>query len=255
MGIQSSLEGKNWNQVVFDMFLAWDIDLFAEEDKAKKSFFYAVYAVQKFQALLPSLDLSNYEVAIFKGKPAVELSFRIAVKSGFNYRGFVDVVLVHKITGELLVLELKTTAMTNVDEAQYKNSGQALGYSVVLDAIAPLTSSYKVVYLIYKSKAQEYEVMEFTKSHTVRALWIQQLIMDVDLITMYEDNAIYPAYGESCYSFFRACEFFNLCGMSTARLIAPPPLPIGVEAEVKKEEYTLELNLMDLINSQLNKTI
>ena len=77
IGIQSSLEGKSEDQCILDMFLAWEPDLFASDDKKKKSFWYAVQALRSFLALRTNGFLSDWELFEYESKPAVELSFRI----------------------------------------------------------------------------------------------------------------------------------------------------------------------------------
>jgi len=249
LGIQSSLEDKSIQQIVIDMLLAWNLeDLFAEEEKSKKSFFTAIFAVQSFQAIRDSA-LAEYELAYFNGKPAVELSFRISLPDGFTYRGFVDVVLRHRTTGKLLVLEVKTTGMNYVSEATYKNSSQAIGYSIVLDAIAPHESEYEVWYLVYMTKSQAYEIFPFRKHYSDRAFWIQELMMDVTRIQSYETESRYPSYGESCNDYMRPCEFFSNCQMSTSLL----ELPYNEETMAEKTEYMLELSLLDIIQAQLDR--
>lgn len=245
-GIQSILQGHTREEALWNMFLSWDTDLLEEETRSKKSFWEAVYAMEKFIVLYQSTDLHDYELASFNGVPAIELSFRIAALNSFVYRGFVDAVLMHRETGEVIVLEIKTTSLRNLDEAQYKNSSQALGYSVILDAVAPGRSSYRVLYLIYKSGEREFELMPFDKSYSSRANWIHDLIMDTDQILYYEEQGRYPTRGESCYSFFRQCEYFNLCTLPTDRLVNWETLTVPEE-----ETFTINVSLVDLIDSQL----
>jgi len=250
IGIQSVLENKPWNTVVLDMLLLWDIpDLYAEEEKTKKSFWNAIFAVQSFSAIRNSA-LADYELAYFNGKPAVELSFRITLMDEFVYRGYVDVVLRHKITGAFLVLEVKTTGARYVSEAAYKNSSQAIGYSIILDTIAPGQSEYEVWYLVYLTTEQRYEILPFKKHFSDRAFWIKELVMDVQRISYYEEQGRYPSYGESCNDFFRPCEFFSNCQMSTGMLALPYDMENDKELT---QEYMLELSLIDLIDAQLDR--
>lgn len=247
-GIQGVLVGQSEDQIIFNMFLGWHADLFDRNDKQVKSFFHAVAAVQKFIALRKAGLLKDYDIVIYNGKPAVELSFCITFPDGFRYRGYVDAVLQHRVTGEVIVLECKTSSITNLAPATYKNSAQAIGYSIVLDVIFPRLSSYKVVYLVYKTKSMEYESLHFNKSYLQRALWIQELLLDIETIKLYEGAGIYPMRGESCYAFYRECEYLNLCTLSIDRLTTPDPLT------PEQKEYQINLTLADLIDSQLSKT-
>ncbi len=247
-GIQKTMEGLTPEKVMWEMFLMWEPDLLAENTKQVKSFWYGILAVQKFQALRAAGFLADYELVYYQDKPACELSFRITFPDGFKYRGFVDIVLKHRITGEVMVLELKTTSSATMNPATYKNSSQAVGYSVVLDVIEPSLSSYKVLYLVYKTKSLEYEQLWFDKSYLMRALWIRELLLDLEIIKMYEEAGVYPMYGESCYSFYRECQYMGLCTLSTDKLIEPA-------GEEKVKQFQIELTLDDLITSQLSKSV
>lgn len=251
-GIQKSIEGATESQCIWEMFLMWNTDLLDSNPKQNKSFWLAVMAVQKFRAMQSEGFLVDYELVYHNDKPACELGFVINFPGSFRYRGFVDIVLRHKYTGEVLVLELKTSSATNLNPAMYKNSAQAIGYSVVLDVLFPDLSSYKVLYLIYQSKSYEYNSMDFVKTYVQRALWIKELLLDIDMIQMYESEKVYPMHGESCYSFFRECDYLNICQLST-ELIAKK-LTQKVLDKIANEEYSVNLTLADLIESQLNKS-
>lgn len=247
-GIQDVLSGLSESEVIWRMYLAWHADLEDSHEKKLKSFYYAVYAVQKFISMREAGLLQGYELVSYNGVPACELSFRITFPDGFKYRGYVDAVLKHRETGKVLVLELKTTGMKYVKAATYKNSAQAIGYSIVLDAIFPTLSSYEVLYLVYMTTQMEYEIMPFTKSYLQRALWIRELVLDVELIKMYDAAGVFPMHGESCLAWGRECNYFGTCTLSTEHLVTAPP-------EVPREEsFQIELTLADLIHSQLSKT-
>lgn len=247
-GIQYILDGLSIDQAIWRMFLGWHADLLDSNPKQNKSFYLAVIAIQKFVAMRDSGYLQDYELVYHNGVPAVELSFRITFPDGFTLRGFVDAVLRNKVTGEVVVLECKTSSATSLNSATYKNSAQAIGYSIVLDVLFPELSSYEVIYLVYMTKALQYEQLQFTKSYFQRALWIRELLLDIESIKMYEAAQIYPMRGESCFTFFRECEYLNLCTLSTSHLTTSYD-----QDEEKKEVYQIELTLNDLINSQLTK--
>jgi len=266
-GIQAIVTGLSWEETVWRMFLAWDFDLLAEDTRDRKSFWYAVHAVRKF-AMEASIILADYELAMIPSTtdptilvPATELSFIIQLPDGFHYVGYVDLVLKHRTTNQLLVLEVKTTKSSTVNEATYKNSSQAIGYSVVLDTIATehSTNDYRVMYLVYKTAAMEFESLIFPKTFTQRATWIQQMMLDIDLIHIYHDNDMFPMHGESCYNFFRECEYLGQCTLSTERIITPYQAYLQRKqheldtGKRKPKTYTINVTLADLINSQLAK--
>lgn len=231
----------------------WDCDLLDENPKQNKSFWEAVGAIQKFIHMRETGFLDDWELAYIDGKPCCELSFLLNLPAGFKYRGFVDAVLVNSVTNEIMVLEVKTTGQSSVNSATYKNSAQAIGYSIVLDHLFPEHSAYEVLYLVYKTKSREFDPLPFTKSYLQRALWIRELLLDLDVIAMYENADIYPMRGESCFNFFRECEYIYTCTLSTDKLTDP----ITPEQEQKildtQETYQLNISLEDLIKSQLKK--
>lgn len=256
-GIQLALQEMPYKQILFKMFCMWHAPLAARDEKRKKSFAEAVFAVRKFIALRAAGYLSEYELVYLPSVgeenatiPACELGFAVAIYDGFSYRGFVDAILRNKETGEIIVLECKTTYYSSANPAQFKNSGQALGYSVVLDSLFPGLSSYSVLYLIYSTMTREFTPLPFAKSFESRAEWIRSIVFDVEDITRYEEAGIYPRRGESCFAYSRPCEYIENCGTSTVYL-AKPIEDSMEEIEKAEARYTYQFNLVDLINRQV----
>jgi len=250
-GVAELFAGVPIGNVIWGTFLRWKLDLFSEDARRGKSFALAIIALQKLAALRNAGFLKEYELVYYKDKPAVELGFRIHCPGGFKYRGFVDVVLRHKITGEVLVLEVKTSS-GQVIANSFKNSAQAIGYSIVLDVLFPLLSSYKVLYLIYKTKQLEYEPISYSKSYLQRALWIQELLLDIDIIQMYEKAGVYPMHGQNCISrFYKECKYLGVCTLSTDKITSP--MNAAFQKKLDEETYVAELTLAELIQHQLAK--
>lgn len=245
--IQLILDNRLIQEVIWQMFLGWHAPLLAEDEKAKKSFWSAIIAAQRFQAIRHTI-LADYDLVYYNGKPATELSFVINFPDGFRYRGHVDAVLRHRSSGRVLVLECKTTGSRTISPSTYKNSAQAIGYSIVLDSIFPDLSSYDVLYLVYQTSNQDYTPIPFEKTYLQRALWIRELLLDIETIKLYEDAQVYPMHGESCYSFGRDCEYINSCTMSTDYLARQ-----GTDKDFDKTEYQVSLSLVDLLDTQLGK--
>lgn len=259
LGIQEYITHHDEVKTIWQMFLAWETDLLADNPKQQKSFWLAVFAVQKFIAMTSRGFLFDWKLAWLTDsdgvkRPATELSFIINLPDGFTYKGFVDAVLENESTGEVMVLECKTTSANYVAGAVYKNSAQAIGYSIVLDVIFPHLSSYEVQYLVYKTKSQEFEALPFQKDYLSRALWIRELLLDVEILKLYDAAGVYPMHGESCNSFMRECEYLNLCTLSTESLTEP--LSETDEEAIRskhKHDFQITVSLNDLIASQLSK--
>lgn len=252
-GIQLVFQNLTEEEIIWRMFLMWDVDLLDENPKQAKSFWEAIQAVQKFIAMRSSGFLDDWDLAYHDGKPCCEMSFLIHLPDGFKYRGFVDAVLVNKLTGEIKVLEVKTTGQSTVNSATYKNSAQAIGYSVVLDHLFPELSSYEVLYLVYKTKQREYDPLPFTKSYLQRALWIRELLLDIEVLKTYEAAEIYPMRGESCFDFYRECEYLYTCTLSTDKLTDPLFDEEADSIKAKWKDYQIHITISDLITSQLRK--
>lgn len=247
--VQLALQGLSEDQIIWRMFVMWHSpSLFDRDDKGNKSFWEAVIAIQRFLSLREQGFLNEYDLVYIDGKPACELSFAITFPDGFRLRGYVDAVLRNRETGEVIVLECKTTGAAALNPATYKNSSQAIGYSIVLDHIYPELSSYSVLYLVYSTKGREYTSFAFPKSYLQRALWIRELLLDIETIKMYEAAEVYPMRGESCFSFFRECEYLNTCTLSTQYLTKP-----CTPEEEDTTQYQITLTLNDLLESQLSK--
>jgi hypothetical protein len=256
LGIQELLQHNDIDAALYAAFLRWEPDLLADNPKQVKSFWLGCSAIQKFHHLLGNGFMRGWCLYQYNGAPAIELSFIINFPDGFTYKGFVDAVLVNPDTKEVMVLECKTTAMNYIAAATYKNSAQAIGYSIVLDVLFPKLSSYKVQYLIYKTKAGEFETMNFEKDYLSRALWIREILLDIEMIKLYESSEIYPMHGESCNDFYRECEYMNICTLSTASLSTD--LTQEQEQLIHAHntgDFQINLSLSDLIQAQLHREI
>lgn len=246
--IQLALDNRRKEEIIWSMFLTWHTDLLARDDKGNKSFWEAITALERFISLREQGFLAEYKLVYYQDRPACELSFCIELPDGFRFRGFVDAVLQHIVSGKILVLECKTTSSSTLNPATYKNSAQAIGYSIVLDHLFPEMSSYEVLYLIYTTKNREYNPVPFTKTYMQRALWIRELLLDVDMIKIYDAAEVYPMRGESCFNFFRECQFFQTCTLSTGHLTKS-----CTAEEEDRTEYQITISLTDLLDTQLKK--
>lgn len=264
-GIQTYLLTKNKSAALFAAFLAWDTDLFAEISKRGKSSFFASLAVEKFINWWKDNSEEQWELAYFGGRPACELTFFLDTENGSYHAGHIDAVLRHKVTGRYMVLELKTTAIRNVDEAQYGNSEQPLGYSLVLDKIveeekergaieATATSSFEVLYLIYSTTNRELVPLPFTKARAERAEWLQDLLLDHTLIATYHKLGFFPKRGDNCWSFGGRCSFYGICDLAVYR--DPANLKVyNRKTQELPEQVDFEFSLGEITKSILRDRV
>lgn len=250
-GIQHYMLHGDFQAAVFRMFTLFRGDLFEDGVRSRKTFLHAVYALKQFQIIKNTL-LADYEVATFNDRPALELGFSVSVGNEFAYRGKVDIILRNKLTGLLLVLELKTSK-DEAKQEKYGNAGQGLGYSIFTRQISPAADKFNVLYLVYQTMAQEFAPLMFVKQHTERALWIQDLIADCQLLGVYNQFEVWPRHGESCMSFNRPCNWYGMCHMRNSNLFAD--ITDEERDKVLRDEtnYTFRLDITSLLTTQITE--
>lgn len=216
-GVACFDQTRNLQQAIFAAFLAWDIDLFDEQERKpnrpdpKKSFHHAVWALYLYEQFYENeTDLGDYEVVKLEAALAVDF------ENGYFYVGHVDEQLKNKQTGKYKVKENKTTVYNTIDPALYSNSDQALSYALVMDSVG--ASEYDVLYTIYSSTDQRWISMEFTKSALQKAEWLQDHTMMQSQIAMYSDANFFPKRGRSCIEFGRRCEHYETCDYNSDRV-------------------------------------
>ncbi len=255
LGIQLVFMDHSREDIFLTCFSYYPLDINFVSSKHKKSFYLALIAIDKFISMRQAGFLQDLVILSYNGQPAAELSFLIDFNEGFAERGFLDLVLEHKITGEVFCVEIKTdSSKAPIHEAKYQNSGQALGYSVLLDYIRPGLVSYNVLYLIYLTEKFEYQVFQFTKTIVQKAEWLGSIMIDIDKIKLYERAKLWPKNGASCFAYFQPCKYFNMCQLSDQLLIKP--LTEARKQEILKdneETYTIKASLNELLDTQLER--
>jgi hypothetical protein len=269
-GVQSILQGESLELALFHCMAFWSVDIddygTAKELKAKKIFGYAIQAVEIFYNQYNDSSteiyqrLAGLEVAVFNqnsgiARKAVELTFKIKLVDDFEYEGHIDVVMYCPRRNKFFVLELKTTSFNNPSPAQYQNSNQALGYSIVIDAASEsyknIDSSFDVIYLIYSSTKQEYTIYNFTKNYAQRANWLNSLIFDISYLSMLMESGVqFPTNGASCFNFFTPCHWIDKCTKDNSVLIEYAPKVKEKEQFKELASYDLEFTLEYLLEVQ-----
>ena len=253
-GIQLCFQGFSYEDTCFYLFCSWSVDLLAEDTKRKKSFFLALAAIKQFYFLRSNGYLSDWELVEYNGESAVELSFAVSLPNDYCYRGSVDVVLRNKITSQVMVIECKTSSSQTLNPVEYKNSAQAIGYSIVLDHLFSDLSSYQVLYLVYLTKTLTWEPITFSKHYVQRALWIRELLLDCELITMYSNADVFPMHGENCINrYYRECEYLNVCTLSTEYITKKLSDSDMKVLEEREATFSIKVDIQDLISAQLAK--
>lgn len=253
VGAQALLTGASYEETILQAFFAWDVDLDEEDSKSKKSFWTLMTSLMRLNFMLKSGLLDGYEPVKYNGKFTSELGFRVTIPyNGKEYklRGYMDLVLQHKETKEVIVLECKTTGAKALNPLSYKNSAQATSYSVVLDKIFKDLSSFRVKYLINTTMDFDWTVYDFLKTPQIKAQWLTSLLQDIKTLDMYIEDEHFPMRGSSCLSFNRECPYAGSCELDNSMLF--PTAAEELEKLFKEEEdYDIEVNFEDLVNAEL----
>lgn len=255
--VQNLFITKDLEATIFKLFCSWPCDFFAESPKHKKSLAYAIAAIEQLYSHMDSLGFMNeYTVLEYNGRPAQELGFRILLDERvhdklvqFNLRGYMDLAVHDSTNNESTVIEVKTSSAKYLHPASYKNSAQALSYSVVLDKIEQGTSSYMVKYLVYLTELERWEIMEFPKTYHQRAILLRDVMLTVGEIKQYVEQignyGNWPMRGGSCYKYGKPCQFFDICELPTNRIMKPLK-QIHIDTEENKP-YDFVLKLEELL--------
>ncbi len=228
---------------LFASFIGWQADYFANNGKGK-SLPHAQIAIEQFHHQNLAADWQVYVLP--SGAPAVEIAFMLDMENGYQHYGHIDFILQHRVNGQLAVAECKTTGYQSVDEAQYANSAQALGYGIVVDSIAQGNADYEVLYFVYSSTAREWQVLPFVKSLTEKAGYLQDLLLDHSNLTTYRELNFFPKRGESCANQFgRRCKKFGLCD-----LVSHASTFVDIPKDRTAENVNFSFRLSELIAQQ-----
>jgi len=247
VGVATYLLTQDIDQAIYETYMRY----FPIEEDGKRTEEIAMNLVMN---AIPHLDniLQDYEVATFNGKPAVELSFSLVIDEKFYYVGYMDIILRNRWTGRYAVMENKTTALNLHDiSPMYMNSGQALGYSIVLDKIAGEDQSdYEVLYHVGKLGSGNgfqpiIHTLPFHKTLSDRLNWFISLKMDVEHIESMLSLNIFPMRGSSCLQYMRPCPQFGTCNLHRLDEYLPPI--------VDEVVYDFEYNLDDVITNHLSR--
>lgn len=215
VGIVEYLLTGKLDAAVYKMWLAY-YPLLEDHQRTEEL---CIHGLRQAQGKLDAIR-SEWEIATFNNKPAIELGFRLNINERFYFESAMDAALRHKGTGGYGVLENKHT-MSWLDDItpMYKNSFQALLYSIVLDQVSGQElNSYELKYFVGQFKSSELwkpiiHVFPWKKTLLDRLNLFMTLALDVQRIQQCLDTGIFPMRGHSCLRFNRPCHFFNLCHM------------------------------------------
>jgi hypothetical protein len=212
-GVAHYLVHQNKEEAIFTAWLSY----YPQIETDKKNQPLAIALLENSFSRLDDI-LQDYEVVQFKGKPATELSFRMNIDEKWYFAGHIDVVLRNKWDNKYVIFEVKTTGLQLHDlDPLYKNSGQALGYSIAMDRIVgEELTSYGVLYFVGqlgKNYQSTIRTFHYNKTILDRLNWFMTLGLDVKRLKDMEEYGVYPKRGNSCLKYNRPCKFFGTCNL------------------------------------------
>lgn len=250
-GVQALFAFERLDYALYAAFLSWrgKWDLGREDynTRKRKNIERACIAVESFSYFRAGV-LDDWELFTTRtGKPAIELSFAVNLGKAV-YFGHIDLVLRNRRTGRIAIGEIKTSGYANPDEASYRNSGQALGYSLVLDQIVGAEADYDVMYFTYSAPSEEWHFMPFAKTVAHKLEWVQDRLIDSGHLQQYMSMQHFPKNGANCLQFNRRCQFYGQCDLVSKEKIAELPM-LAEDGSAYPVDYYFDVR--ELVNRQL----
>lgn len=245
VGVASYIQYQDPDLAIFQAWLAF----YPQIETEKKNQWNCISALLASFSYLDDL-LQEYELAFFDKKPAAELGYRLDIEKGYYFVGWIDVVLRHRFSGQYVIFECKTTGSKLTDlTPMYKNSGQALGYSIILDQIAgEKVASYGVLYFVCQLMSPwsfKVQTLSFDKTLLDRLNWFLSLGIDIKNLKYLREINVFPMRGNHCLSFNRPCPLFGTCDLHSMDKPAQ-------EVE-DTENYQFTYKLEDVIQDHLRR--
>lgn len=247
IGVASYFTYQDKEKALWDAWLSYYPK---EEDQVRTQ----SVCMNMLERSFPVIDnlLQDWGVAVFQGKPAIELSFRLDVDSSYYFVGYIDLVLRNRWTGRHAVVDAKSTGLKLFDLSPvYQNSPQGIGYSIVLDQIVgEELAEYDVAYFsgqLGSGNGFEPAVkfLVYPKTLQDRLQWFISLGLDVNHLREMASLGIYPQRGHNCLQYNKPCKNFGTCSL------------VGFDREVEQvedtEEYQFRFSLDTLVENHLRR--
>lgn len=224
-------------------------DPYPQQYADEKSLFHCLNSLIRFSELELIEITTEWEPFLFNGRPAYEIDFAIQLPSGFYYRGFIDFILQHRVTKQLLVVEVKTDGSypsknPQLGEAKYRNSDQGTVYAVVADWLAHkagTVADVSVCYIVHRTKTNSFEPHTFVKNSETRIRFLDGLVAELSYIDFLIERAKpFPMHG-SCTSYNSVCPYYSVCEI---------PSDYSLVKETSIGDFTYIIPLSELVDTQ-----
>jgi len=249
-GVQNFLITKSLDKAWLNAMLAWSAEWDATIPKSRKNLWGALLAVEKFVHVYAD-QLSEWELLILpNGKPAIEVSLSLHC-GDFKHYLHLDIAMRHAVTGKISIWDVKTSGFQDAEEALYANSDQALSYAIALEAaLGTAVFEYEVYYLVYSSTQRTWTLLPFSKNALDSAEFVKDLVITQDLIRNYDEMRFFPKRGQACYDFFRRCQFYGECNITSDERLPT----LAAEDEAEEVDYVVSLeSVIDSLRAKREK--
>lgn len=247
-GVQTYLLTGNMDKAIYDCWLAYSPML---ENPPKTFLSRTLNNLLQSKPVLDGIR-KKYKIAVFNDQPAIELSFRLNLDDRWYYVGYIDAVLQDLTTGIYGVFECKTTSAYYKDLTPlYRYSGQALGYSIILDQVTGSSqSSFTTDYLVCRDISPtnfvpEVHLFPFKWTLLDRLKWFFTLQMDVDQLNTMDQHELFPQRKEGCIQYNKVCPHFGFCELTSSDKKRPVP--------EDKNDYQFTYNLEEVITDHVSR--
>jgi hypothetical protein len=218
-GLQALVSGKSLDEAFllsamdYDPAIAFDADAIATGE----SLAHVHEAIQSFYYGQLQGISNDWKVLDMPELYGVELGFAIHFPSGAWERGFIDLVLQNKTSGEVIVLEIKTSGNPQVStEAKWINSPQGIMYLLILDYLLAkrgVALNNRVLYIEYNKKHKQYTIFPFEKTLAERVDFLISIRYDVESRSQLPKTLRWFKSG-NCISYNRQCRYFGVCDLN-----------------------------------------
>lgn len=242
-GIQALMSGRSLDDSLILSALDFSPDIAFDEDaiKSQESLAHVHEAMNSFyHGQLPGLS-ADWKVLDMPGLNGVELGFGISYPDGTIERGFIDLVLQNKSSGEVIILEIKTVGSMQVStDSKWINSPQGIMYLLILDFLLGrkgIQLNNRVLYLEYNKRHKQYTIFPFEKTIPERIDFLTSCLYDVEMRSGVLDRNQKAFKTGNCTTYNRQCDYFGVCDLDIK--LEYPEIEIDPELQM--------VNFMDLM--------
>lgn len=260
IGVQNYVQFRNAKRALVTMLNAFPYDAEYAPARQGRTDRGLESVISVFYNFIESFQWDEYDCVqlCFEGKetlvPGVEISFAIELlNTGFlipvYYMGHIDLLLQHKVTGEISVFDLKTTRRRDKFlEASWKHDQQTVPYGIVLSALTQKSvSEFNTHYLVGYIDVSEPKVVDFPVFHDAVSMnnWVVGLAAELIQLRYFEKVGFPRTYsGEYCVNYGHPCSYSDLCNTDAAKLQTLFPAPeLKDFYNPEKAQVHLQLNM------------